>query len=352
MGNIKNKYGKLQKIIFTLAVTTFLSLQTGILGFSQSGEAQAKETVRVGMSWIPNVEYGGVWIAMEKGYFADEGLSIKHFPGGPNAPKPPVTLAAGKIDIGYGSWYSFLDAVSRGNDFVLIAATFAVSPLGILSLGDNPIRKPADIIGKKILAQGATERKAIEATLILNNLPNNWKAVPAGYSPEPLLNKQGDGYTAFGTNQAVALELKGLKRGKDFHFVSFADLGYRDMGSTIFTTRKYLNSNRQTVLKFLRALTKGWIENAKDPKVAANLAVKKYGADLGLNPKQQLRQNQIQIEMMKDPNNPKQKYLVIDPATISGPLYSTARATGRKNLPQVSKLADASLMQEVYKTLK
>ena len=131
------------------------------------------------MSWIPNVEYGGVWIAMEKGYFADEGLSIKHFPGGPNAPKPPVTLAAGKIDIGYGSWYSFLDAVSRGNDFVLIAATFAVSPLGILSLGDNPIRKPADIIGKKILAQGATERKAIEATLILNNLPNNWKAVPA-----------------------------------------------------------------------------------------------------------------------------------------------------------------------------
>ena len=351
MGNIKNKYGKLQKIIFTLAVTTFLSLQTGILGFSQSGEAQAKETVRVGMSWIPNVEYGGVWIAMEKGYFADEGLSIKHFPGGPNAPKPPVTLAAGKIDIGYGSWYSFLDAVSRGNDFVLIA-TFAVSPLGILSLGDNPIRKPADIIGKKILAQGATERKAIEATLILNNLPNNWKAVPAGYSPEPLLNKQGDGYTAFGTNQAVALELKGLKRGKDFHFVSFADLGYRDMGSTIFTSRKYLNSNRQTVLKFLRALTKGWIENAKDPKVAANLAVKKYGADLGLNPKQQLRQNQIQIEMMKDPNNPKQKYLVIDPATISGPLYSTARATGRKNLPQVSKLADASLMQEVYKTLK
>ena len=51
-------------------------------------------------------------------------------------------------------------------------------------------------------------------------------------------------------------------------------------------------------------------------------------------------------------NNPKQKYLVIDPSTISGPLYATARATGRKNLPQVSKLADASLMQEVYRTLK
>jgi ABC-type nitrate/sulfonate/bicarbonate transport system substrate-binding protein len=143
-----------------------------------------------------------------------------------------------------------------------------------------------------------------------------------------------------------------MKRGKDFHFVSFADLGYRSYGSIIFTTRKYLESNRADVVGFLRGVTRGWIDNAKDPKVAANLAVKKYGADLGLNPKQQLRQNQIQIEMMKDPANPKQRYLVIDPATIAGPLYAAAKASGRKNLPPVSKLADATLMQEVYKSLK
>ena len=340
------------KSTLTLVGAALLTASTALTGYAPNVNAQEMKTVRVGMSWIPNVEYGGVWLGLEKGYFAEEKLNVKYFPGGPNAPKPLVTLAAGKIDIGYGGWLPFLDAVSRGNDFVLIAATFSVSPLGILSLGSDPIRKASDIIGKKILAQGAKERKAITATLKLNNLPNDWQAVPAGYSPEPLLNKQGAGYTAFGTNQAVALELKGLKRGKDFHFVSFADLGYRSYGSIIFTTRKYLDANRPTVVKFLRAVTRGWIDNAKDPKVAATLAVKKYGADLGLNPKQQLRQNQIQISMMKDPNNPKQKYLVIDPATIAGPLYAAARATGRKNLPPVSKLADATLMQEVYSGLK
>ena len=342
---------KRRAIVSVLGAALFAAI-AGPLAVSQTAEAQGMKTVRVGMSWIPNVEYGGVWLALEKGYFAEEGLDIKYFPGGPNAPKPLVTLAAGKIDIGYGGWLPLLDAVSRGNDFVLVAATFSVSPLGILSLGDNPITKPSDIVGKKILAQGAKERKAISATLKLNNLPDEWQHVPAGYSPEPLLNKQGDGYTAFGTNQAVALELKGLKRGKDFHFVSFADLGYRSYGTNIFTTRAYLESNRETVVKFLRAVTRGWIDNARDPSVAAGLAVKKYGADLGLNPKQQLRQNQIQIEMMKDPKNPAQKMLVIDPATISGPLYAAAKASGRKNLPPVSKLADASLMKEVYDSLK
>ena len=88
MVDIKNEYVSRLKNIFTLAVACFLTLQTGIISISKSGEAQA-QTVRVGMSWIPNVEYAGVWIAMEKGYFANEGLNIKHFPGGPNAPKPP-----------------------------------------------------------------------------------------------------------------------------------------------------------------------------------------------------------------------------------------------------------------------
>lgn len=337
--------------LLTLSIAALAGAAITFAGLMPVANAKEK-TVRVGMSWIPNVEYGGVWLGLENGYFAKEGLKIKYFPGGPNAPKPLVTLAAGKIDIGYGGWLPFLDAVSRGNDFVLIGATFAISPLGILSLGSNPIKKAADIVGKKILAQGAKERKAIAATLKLNKLPNNWQSVPAGYSPEPLLNKQGAGYTAFGTNQAVALELKGLKRGKDFHFVSFADLGYRSYGSIIFTTRKYLKANRAAVVGFMRAVTKGWTENAKDPKVAASLAVKKFGADLGLNPKQQVRQNQIQIAMMKDPSNPNQRYLVIDPATISGPLYAAAKATGRKNLPPVSKLADPTVMQEVYRSLK
>ena len=133
-----------RRSIFSIAAfasVAFLSATIALTGFTSAGNAAGMKTVRVGMSWIPNVEYGGVWLGLENGYFAEEKLNIKYFPGGPNAPKPLVTLAAGKIDIGYGGWLPFLDAVSRGNDFVLIAATFSVSPLGILSLGGNPIRK-------------------------------------------------------------------------------------------------------------------------------------------------------------------------------------------------------------------
>jgi ABC-type nitrate/sulfonate/bicarbonate transport system substrate-binding protein len=314
-------------------------------------QAQTK-TVRLALSWISNVEYGGVWIAQENGLFKAEGLEVKTIPGGPNAPPPLVTIAAGSSDIGYGTWLPFLDAVNRGNDFVIIAGTFPVSPLGIISLPGKPILKASDIVGKKILAQGPNERTAIDATLQMNNLPKQWEFVPAGFSPEPLLAKQGDGYTAFGTNQAVSLERMGMVRGKDFHFTSFDSMGYRYYASLLFTSRAYLTAERATVVKFLRALTKGWIENEKDPTVAPKLATTKYGADLGLDLRQQTRQNELQIPMTKNPTKPDQKLLVLDRDLIAGPMYDAAKASGRDKLPEVDKLADFSLMQEVHASIK
>jgi ABC-type nitrate/sulfonate/bicarbonate transport system substrate-binding protein len=292
-------------------------------------------------------------MGLEKGYFKAESLDVTTLPGGPNAPQPPVTVASDKADIGYGNWLPYLDAVARGNDFVLVAGTFPVSPLGILSLPGKPILKAADIVGKKILAQGPNERTAIDATLALNNLPKQWEFVPAGFSPEPLLAKAGDGYTAFGTNQAVTLEVKmNMVRGKDFFFTSFDSMGYRYYTNLVFVKRTYLAANRPVVVGYLKGLTRGWMENAKDPAVAAKLVVDKYGADLGLDLKQQTRQNQLQIEMLKNPDKPNLPLLVLDKETLAGPMYAGAKASGRDKLPEIDKLCDFSVMEEVHASLK
>jgi len=314
--------------------------------------AQAKP-VKVAIGWINNVEYAGVWLGIENGYFKDEGLDVKTLPGGPNAPPPPVTVASGGAEIGYGNWLPYLDALARGNDFVLVAGTFPVSPLGILSLPGKPILKAADIVGKKILVQGPNERTAIDATLALNNLPKTWEAVPAGFSPEPLLAKAGDGYTAFGTNQAVTLEVKmNMVRGKDFFFTSFDSMGYRYYTNLVFAKRDWLAANRSIMLGYLKGLTRGWIENARDPAVAAKLCVTKYGADLGLDLRQQTRQNELQIGMLKNPDKPGLPLLVLDRDTIAGPMYAAAKASGRDKLPEIDKLCDFSLMEEVHASLK
>jgi ABC-type nitrate/sulfonate/bicarbonate transport system substrate-binding protein len=296
------------------------------------------------LGWIANVEYAGVWMALERGYFHAFGVDVQFAPGGPNSPPPPVVVASGKADVGYVNWLPFLDAIAKGNDFVMVGATFPVSPLGIISLAKKPLRTPGDLLDAKILAQGPNEKTAIDATLALAGLPGRWTMVPAGFSPEPLLAGDADGYTAFATNQVITLERMGLVNGKDFFFTSFDALGLRSYASTLFTPRPFLEKNRSGVTGFLAALIRGWRDNEREPDAAPQLVVEKYGKDYGLDLAQQRRQNQLQIPLVR--SAAPRPILTLDRDVVSGPMMAAARATGRVNLPDIDSIIDFSIAQE------
>ena len=306
--------------------------------------AQDSLSLRLQLGWIANVEYAGMWLGLERGYFRQNGINLQYAAGGPNSPAAPVVVASGSADVGYANWLPFLDAISRGNDFVMFGATFPVSPLGIISLAKKPLRAPADLVDAKILAQGPNEKTAIDATLALAGLPVRWTMVPAGFSPEPLLAGDAQGYTAFGTNQVITLERMGLVNGKDFFFTSFDALGFRSYASTLFTPRAFLDKHRPQLTGFLAALIRGWIDNEREPEVAPKLVIDKYGKDYGLDPMQQTRQNQLQIPLVRAAAP--HPILTLDRDVVSGPMMAAARATGRSNLPDVAAIIDFKVAEE------
>lgn len=315
--------------------------------------AQDAPKVRVQLGWIGNVQYGEQYIAQEDGLFKKNGIDVTITPGGPNAPSALTSVAAGNADIGYTSWLPFLDAIAKGNDYVLIAAQMQVSPLGIISLKDKAILKPQDLVGAKILAQGPNEKTTIEATLALAGLPKDqWTQVPAGFSPEPLLSKAGDGYTGFATNQLITLEQMGMKQGKDVYFTSFEDLGFKGYAGIAFTSRKYLNEHRDRVVAYLESIIQAWQKNEKDFSYAPKLIIEKYGVDYGLDIKQQTRQNEVQAPYYRPGGDPNFPIYSIDLQRIAGPMMDAARATGRTNLPDVVKIADPSLVMEALANIK
>jgi ABC-type nitrate/sulfonate/bicarbonate transport system substrate-binding protein len=300
--------------------------------------------------WINNIQHAGYFVAVEKGYFAAEGIDAKHIQGGPNAPQPLITVSAGKAALGSANWLPFLDAVAQGNDFVVIAANFPISAAGLISLPAKPITKPADLVKARILAQGPNEKTTIEATLALAGLPIDYTFIPAGFSPEPLLANQGDAYFCFVTNQPITLERMGLSAGKDFIVTRFEQLGYRVPTTLLFAPRAAIARDRALLVGWLRALVKGWLENEQDPRYAAQLVIDKYGADLGLDLKQQIRQNELQIPLTRAPGE--QRLFMLSADQVAGPMYQAARASGRANLPEPGRVVDMSLLADAYAGLK
>ncbi|MEL6982801.1 MAG: ABC transporter substrate-binding protein, partial [Actinomycetota bacterium] len=302
------------------------------------------------MGWISNVEYGGNWLALDQGFYEEEGIEIEYLTGGPNAPAPTIAVAAGDAQIGVSaSLRRFADAVIEGNDFVIFGTQYQTSPGGVLSLAEKPVRTPEDLVGIRFLGQEGVDI-TIDAVLDIAGLEKEYEFIPAGFTPDPLVEGAGDAYSCFVVNQPITLEEQfGMVAGEDYVVTTWAELGLPAYANMYFCQRTFLEENPDYLEKFLRATIKGWeLNTTEDPGVAAALAVDEYGADLGLDINQQTRQNELQIPLMQGPLTDDKGLFWIDADTLGGEMWAALEAAGRDSLPDAESVIDLSILEAVY----
>lgn len=302
----------------------------------------------VAMGWIKNVEYGGSWLAIDEGFYEAEGLEVEYLQGGPNAPAPPVSVAAGDGHLGVSaSMMALLDAINEGNDFVVVGTQYQTSPGAVLSMADRPVTTPEDLVGTTFLGQEGVD-VLVDAVLDVAGLPRDYEFIVAGFTPDPLVEGQGDAYSCFVVNQPITLEQQGLVEGKDFVVTPWADLGLPSYANLFFAERTWLDEHRDTVVAFMRATIKGWELNEADPSVAAALAVETFGADLGLDLAQQTRQNELQIPLMKSELTDAAGLFRIDPEFWDGAMATAYVAAGRETAPAAADVVDLTILDDVF----
>ena len=88
-------------------------------------------------AWINDAEFAGYFVAIDKGYYADEGLDLTYLPGGPDV-IPESTLIAGKADLTLTTPDTTIKAiVDQGAPFKIIGAQYQKNPIGIVSPGSR-----------------------------------------------------------------------------------------------------------------------------------------------------------------------------------------------------------------------
>lgn len=331
-------------------------LASGVLTSCAPGPGTSSATgtttkLRITLGWISNVEFGGYFIADARGYYAEEGLEIEFLPGGANAPSASQSLAAGNADIGLSpSMSDTIVAAAKGNDLKILGAVFQDSPGGIVSLTKKPITTPQKLASAKVLGQTGTQ-PYLDAILELADLPPaTYDFVPAGFDPSPLVDGQGDAYTCYVTNQPTTLEAKfGLVKGKDYVTVTYSELGLPSYADVIVTTGAFAKANEETIVKFLRASIRGWQDNVSDPTIAAKLCVEKYGADLGLDLDQQIRQNELQIPLLQSDFTATHGLLNMDTELLTAKMLPAMKAAGQEPVPaDVDGIVDLSYITKAF----
>lgn len=144
------------KIVLCLLLAVLLS---GLPG--QAGASGNLREIDVVLDWYPNALHTFLYTAIERGYYAQEGLDVKiHFPANEN--DALALVGAGQAEIGI---YYEQDAIqAAANQGVPIRSIGAVvqSPLNVvLSLAEQNIHSPADLAGKKIGYAGTALSEAL-----------------------------------------------------------------------------------------------------------------------------------------------------------------------------------------------
>jgi NitT/TauT family transport system substrate-binding protein len=215
-------------------------------------EGAALEKITVSYGSISGTQ-SPVWVAKEKGLFEKHGLdvSLVYISGGPRS---VMALLGGSTQFVIHSAMPSLEAYLGGADSVLLATS--MNHLDHYLVVHPSIRTPRELRGKVvgISALGSLTDTALREALRVNELSERDVTILAvgdlGARMAGLQNGTIQGTLLIGA-QAVAAARMGFKL-----LVDFSKLPFEVATSSILSRRAYLQRNRDTVVKFLKA----WIE--------------------------------------------------------------------------------------------
>ena len=279
---------------------------TAIAGTAMAGAigktivpARAETTLNFQSIWLNDPEFLGYMLAIDKGYYAAEGLKVNYLPGGPNL-IPEGSLLSGKADIALTTVITTASAViDKGADLKIIGTQYQKSPAGFVSLASTGINGPKDLIGKTV-AVSTLASSTVQAFLKINGItPDQIHIVPYQFNPTPLINGEVDAVVDFVTQMPFLVEKASGKKVNSFLIYDYGLKLYIDL---VTVTGSALKSKRAELVKFLRASRKGWKENFADPAKYPPLYNDTWFKGNGGTVEAEIYFNQTQLALMDTPN--------------------------------------------------
>ena len=241
-----------------------LALVLAALG-SLPAAAEPLRKISVQLDWVAEPEHGGLYQALARGYFRDEGLDVTLLPGGPGAQVMP-SVATGKVDIAQADSTNTLVQQAEGLPFVQFAAVFQDDPSGILVHAASPVHRFEDLQGKTIIARpGWPFLKFIQKKygITFNLVPQNFSVAAFLGNKEAL--QQG---------YFIAEPYHIVNAGGQMpRFLSTWDADFRAYG-VLVTNRKFAREHPAELRAFVRAYIHGWSDYLEDDPTPAHAALK------------------------------------------------------------------------------
>ena len=223
------------------------------------------------LDYTPNTNHSGVYVAIAKGFYADEGLDVE-------VVQPPedgadALVGTGKAQFGMG--YQDVMANYLGSDDPLpvtaVAATIQHNTSGIMSRAGEGIDRPRGMEGKRYGTWDQDVEKAMVKSVVETDGGDFSKVqlVPSGDEVSGLKSNQFDcvwGYEGWGLQNAKLQDLS-----CDYWSFRSIDSVFDYYTPVVVANNDFLANSPEVAKAFLRATKKGYEFCVTNPDEAAQI---------------------------------------------------------------------------------
>ena len=252
-------------------------LLTGALAFGGFA-AQAQDDVTLQLKWVTQAQFAGYYVALENGYYEDEGLNVEIKAGGPDV-APTQVIAGGGADVVIDWMPSALSAREKGLALVNIAQPFKSSGMMLTCRRDAGIETTADFAGNTLgvwfygnefpflswMAQlGLSTDGGEDGVTVLKQ----------GFNVDPILQGQAACVSTMTYNEYWQIIDAGLTPEELIVF-KYQDQGVATLEDGLYVLEENLSDPEfvDRMVRFVRASMKGWKWAEENPDAAAEIVL-------------------------------------------------------------------------------
>ncbi|WP_314454956.1 ABC transporter substrate-binding protein [uncultured Microbacterium sp.] len=249
---------------------------------ASDGDVTPLTSVKLQLQWLPQAQFAGYYVALDQGYFQEEGFDdVEVLPSGGDI-VPQDALVAGDVDFAVAWVPKVLGTLeNQGVELTDIAQVFQKSGTTQVSWKDSGITGVDDFEGKRIGSWGFGNEWEIFAAMADQGLDASTVQITTqDFSMNALLDRDVDAAQAMTYNELAQLfETVNPATGNLYTMDDVDVISYEDTAGAMLQDAIWADTQRladdpayaDAAKRFLKAVVKGWVYARDNPTEAAEI---------------------------------------------------------------------------------
>jgi NitT/TauT family transport system substrate-binding protein len=242
------------------------------------GAAWSLDDVTLQLKWVTQAQFAGYYVALDQGFYEEEGLNVTIRAGGPDI-APPQVIAGGGADVIVEWMPAALAAREQGLPLVNIAQPFVRSGMMLTCLAESGITAPTDFPGRTLGVWFFGNEYPFLSWMATLGIPTTGgetgvEVLRQGFNVDPLLQRQADCVSTMTYNEYWQVIDAGITPEQLVTF-KYEDQGVATLEDGLYVLEQNLADPafKDRMVRFVRASMKGWKWAEANPDAAAAIVL-------------------------------------------------------------------------------